>query len=166
MNLSISWIPWLRRQNSRVGSEGEPTIQLNLETKSCFVCGPENPVGLHVPFARDGLHGSRAVYTAREEHCGWPGLLHGGVAMALLDEALAWALYFQGLFGVTARLETRFREPIRAGEKLIIRAWTTEPRKRIVSARAEIRGADEGNSLLAEAEATMYLQPLARSKKD
>ena len=146
--------------------EGEPTIRLDLETKSCFVCGPENAVGLHVPFERDGPQGSRAAYTAREEHCGWPGLLHGGVALALLDEALAWALYFQGLFGVTARLETRFREPIRVGEKLIIRAWTIERRKRIVSARAEIRGADEGNSLLAEAGATMYLQPFTTTKKD
>jgi acyl-coenzyme A thioesterase PaaI-like protein len=141
--------------------QDEAPLRLNLETKSCFVCGPDNAVGLHVPFTRDGPHGSRADYTAREEHCGWPGLLHGGVALALLDEALAWALYFQGLFGVTARLETRFRQPIRVGERLIVRAWTVEQRKRIVSARAEIRTAAGGDSPLAEAEATMYLRPAA-----
>ena len=147
-------------------AEGEPTVRLDLETKSRFVCGPDNAVGLHVPFERDGPRGSRAVYTARAEHCGWPGLLHGGVALALLDEALAWALYFQGLFGVTARLETRFREPIRVGERLSVRAWTIERRKRIVAAHGEIRCDREGIPIVAEAEATMYLQPLATSKKD
>jgi len=43
------------------------------------VCGIENPQGLHVPFTRDGDSGSRASYTARPEHVGWPNLLHGGV---------------------------------------------------------------------------------------
>jgi acyl-coenzyme A thioesterase PaaI-like protein len=74
--------------------------------RTCYVCGPENPGGLRVSFAADGPHGSRALYTARPEHEGWPGLLHGGVTFALMDEALGWAVYFQGLFGVTAKRST------------------------------------------------------------
>jgi acyl-coenzyme A thioesterase PaaI-like protein len=113
-----------------------------------------------VPFARDGARGARGKYTARAEHCGWPGMLHGGVAFALMDEALAYALYFQQLYGVTARAETRFRQPIAPGAKLIIRAWTLEQRRRLVDARAEIRLEAEGNPLVAEADATMYLQEM------
>jgi len=126
--------------------------------RNCYVCGPDNAVGLHVPFEREGAHGSRAVYTARTEHAGWPGLLHGGVALALMDEALAWALYFQGMYGVTARVETRFRQPIPVGTKMVVRAWSVEKRRRLVEARAEIRGDSDGNPLLAEATATMYVQ--------
>ena len=137
--------------------ETEPSVRLLPKTNTCYVCGPENANGLHVPFVSDGTHGSRAAYTARAEHCGWPGLLHGGVALALMDEALAWACYFQGLYGVTARVQARFRQAIPVGTKLLIRAWTLERNRRLVSARAEIRLDAEDKPLVAEAEATMYL---------
>ncbi len=134
-----------------------PSPRLRPKTKKCYVCGPENPSGLQVPFAPEGSNGSRAAYTARSEHGGWPGILHGGVTFSLMDEALGWALYFHGLSGVTARVETRFRQPIPIGTDLVIRAWTIERRRRIVTARAEIRGASEDRPLLAEADATMFL---------
>ena len=137
--------------------EPESGVHLLPKTNTCYVCGPENASGLHVPFVSDGAHGSRAAYTARAEHCGWPGLLHGGVVFALMDEALAWACYFQGLYGVTARVQARFRQPIPSGTKLIIRAWTLERNRRLVNARAEIRLEAEGEPLVAEATATMYL---------
>ena len=136
------------------------------KTSACYVCGPENASGLHVPFSRDGDHGARAAYTARAEHCGWPGLLHGGITFALLDEALAWAVYFQGIYGVTARVETRFRQPITVGMPLEIRAWTTERRGKLIHARAEMRLASDENPLVAEANATMYLQDLEKVTKE
>ncbi len=143
----------------------EQRTPLNLRTNRCFVCGPDNAEGLHLTFVQDGPNGARALYTARAEACGWPGLLHGGLAFTLMDEALAYALYFQDLYGVTARIETRFRRPIRAGAKLIIRAWTVEQRRNLVDARAEIRLDAEGSPLVAEASATMYLQEIAAETK-
>jgi len=142
----------------------EPALQLNRETRNCYICGPQNTAGFHIQFFPDGLHGTRAEYVAREEHCGWPGLLHGGVTFALMDEAFAYALYMQGLYGVTAKVETRFRQPVHVGEKLIIRAWTLEQRRRLVDARAEIRLATDGGPLVAQADATMYLQEAAGEK--
>jgi acyl-coenzyme A thioesterase PaaI-like protein len=136
--------------------DAEPP-ELIRNTEHCYVCGPRNGSGLHVPFAREGIHGSRAVYTVLAEHCGWPGLLHGGVAFALMDEALAWSLYFQDLYGVTARVETRFRQPIRVGSTLRVRAFTLDRHRRIVNARAEIRLAVADEPVVAEANATMYL---------
>ena len=134
------------------------SLRLIRETKDCYVCGPQNALGLQVKFVRDGENGTRAEYTARAEHCGWPGMLHGGISFALMDEALAYALYMQGLYGVTAKVETRFRIPIAVGSQLIIRAWTLEQRRKLVDARAEIRLRQEGEPLVAEATATMYLQ--------
>jgi len=139
-----------------------PALQLNLETKNCYICGPNNAVGLQIQFFPDGPHGARAEYIAREEHCGWPGVLHGGVTFALMDEAFAYALYMQGLYGVTAKVETRFRQPVRVGEKLLIRAWTTDQRRRLVDARAEVHLATPDGPLVAEAAATMYLQDTAQ----
>ena len=136
------------------------------KTNLCYVCGPDNAAGLHVRFVADGEHGSLASYTARTEHDGWPGLMHGGVAFALMDEAIAWALYFQGLFGLTARVETRFRQPIRAGTELTIRAWTLGRRRRLIDARAEIRINSGQKPLVAQADATMYLKKLAGNQTD
>ncbi|MBI4443315.1 MAG: hypothetical protein HY649_08075, partial [Acidobacteria bacterium] len=66
--------------------------------------------------------------------------------------------YFQGLFGVTARAETRFRQPVAVGAKLLVRAWILSRRRRLVTARAEIRLDAPDKPLVAEADATMYLQ--------
>ncbi len=143
---------------SRVPLDFKQTMNLQRNTEACYVCGPANPMGLHIRFEPDGEGGSRAQYTARKEHCGWPGLLHGGVAFAMMDEALAYALYFQKLFGVTARAETRFRQPISEGMKLTIRATTVERKRRLITARAEIRTDDTSRTLLADTEATMYIQ--------
>lgn len=141
------------------------TAELLPKTKRCYVCGPENPSGLHVRFSPEGDNGSRATYTARPEHAGWPGMLHGALTFTLMDEALGWALYFHGLTGVTARVETRFRQPIPIGSKLVVRAWMIEKRRRTITARAEVRGDTEESPLLAEAGATMYLVDIVEEWK-
>jgi acyl-coenzyme A thioesterase PaaI-like protein len=117
----------------------DPETSIRLRPKNvrtCYVCGPDNACGLQVAFLADGAHGSRALYTARPEHEGWPGLLHGGVTFSLMDEALGWAVHFQGLHGVTARIDTRFRRPIPIGMPVVIKAWTIDQRRRIATARA------------------------------
>jgi acyl-coenzyme A thioesterase PaaI-like protein len=126
-------------------------------SSECFVCGRDNPHGLGIPFAPEGENGSSARYTARAEHAGWPGVLHGGVTFSLMDESLGWALFHQGLRGVTARTETKFKRPILTGTPLCIRGWIIDRRRKIITARAEVRTDDERSELLAETDATMFL---------
>ena len=142
----------------RMSTPDQNILRLSRNTQNCYVCGPQNLSGLHITFTRDGEKGARGEYAALREHCGWPGILHGGIIFALMDEALAYALYYQGSFGVTAKAESRFREPIREGTKVIIRAWVVGERRKVVTAHAEIRLAEDGNRLLAETQATMFLQ--------
>lgn len=132
---------------------------MNLSDKdtSCYVCGTENPVGLHVPFVQHGDNGSRAVYTVRAEHTGWKGILHGGLTFTLMDEGLGWALYYQGLRGVTAKTEVRFRSAIEVGTPLVITASILKRERNLIRARAEVRRDDELGVVLAELSATMYL---------
>jgi hypothetical protein len=69
----------------------DPETSIRLRPKNvrtCYVCGPDNARGLQVAFLADGAHGSRALYTARPEHEGWPGLLHGGVTFSLRRKGL------------------------------------------------------------------------------
>ena len=132
-------------------------ITLSDKDANCYVCGSDNPLGLHVPFSPFGEGGSRATYTVRPEHTGWQGFLHGGLAFTLMDEALGWALYFQNLRGVTAKSEVRFRAPIPVGTPLVITAFIMNRARRLVTARAEARRIDEQGAPLVELNATLYL---------
>jgi uncharacterized protein (TIGR00369 family) len=123
---------------------------------TCYVCGSENPLGLKVPFRRDGEMGSQAEYVARKEHGGWNGILHGGVTFSLMDEAFGWCLFFQNIPAMTAKIETRFHKPIRIGASLEIKAWVIRQRRKLFDARAEVRVDGE---LMAESDAVLYAVP-------
>ncbi len=128
-----------------------------LRFPNCYVCGTDNPQGLHVEFTRDGSEGCRAEYTARVEHEGWPGIMHGGVLFTLMDEAAAWALAYAGVRGVTVRGDVRFCTPAKVGTPLVITARVVERKRKLVRARAEIREAEAADVLVAELESSMYL---------
>ena len=124
--------------------------------RTCFVCGPDNPGGLQVPFHRDGEMGSAAVYTTRSEHNGWNGILHGGITISLMDEAFGWCLFFQNISSVTARIQARFHQPVPSGTPLHIRAWVIRRRRQLFDVRAEVRVGDAGGALVAESDAVLF----------
>ena len=115
----------------------------------CYACGPENPRGLHMHFR---IEDGRAVadFTPTEDLQGFPGLLHGGAIGTMLDEAMGWAAYGQGIWAMTARFSMRFRRPVRLGGVLRVDGWVVRDRGRFLEMRAELRST-EGN-MLAEAE--------------
>ncbi len=125
------------------------------DVTACYVCGPENALGLRVPFERIEPNGSRAIYVARKEHAGWNDVLHGGITFSLMDEACGWSLFFQKISAVTARVETRFHKPIRVGTEVVVTATATGKR-RLYNVHAEIRTKGERAILLAEADAVMF----------
>jgi uncharacterized protein (TIGR00369 family) len=104
----------------------------------CFGCGDRNPEGLHIDFEIDGAHVS-GRFRPRETHQGWPGLAHGGVAAAVLDEAMGWAMYAAGAWAMTARMEVKYRRPLTLGEELLVTAEVTRDRGRRLEAEAAIQ---------------------------
>jgi acyl-coenzyme A thioesterase PaaI-like protein len=136
-----------------------------LEFPGCFVCGSENTSGLHVTFDRDGDDGCRAEYTARDDHVGWPGLMHGGLLFTLMDEAAAWALCYAGLRGVTGRAEARFRRPVTVGSRLAITGRIVDRARRAVRVRAEIRRADAPDEVVADMDAMMVMTDVSQWQK-
>ena len=99
-----------------MGSEIQPGYRM------CFVCGWENPIGLNVTFySEDGR--VRARFTPDERHQGFPGLVHGGILFALLDEVISRAAYLMGDWVLTGRVEVRYARPARVGEPLELEGW-------------------------------------------
>jgi len=108
----------------------------------CFVCGLGNPIGLQAAFYEDDAGRVTAKFTPRPEHQGFPGVMHGGIVTALLDETLGRVAIAAGRWMVTGRLNIRFRRPIPVEETLTVTGEPVKWNGRILEARGEIRLAD------------------------
>ena len=111
---------------------------------SCFVCEPRNGAGLRIPFHHDVV--ARRVladFSLDERFSGAPRYVHGGVLLAILDEAMAWAtIAVAGSFAVTQETTSRFDHPVRVGEQHSVCAEIVETDDRTIHTRAEINRAD------------------------
>ena len=106
---------------------------------ACWVCAPEHEGGLGLRFTPDANGAVAAVFSCGEAFAGYPDHLHGGLAAALLDGAMTNCLMARGTPGLTARLEIRYREPIRANLPVTIRGWWEKSRGPLHVLGAEIR---------------------------
>jgi acyl-coenzyme A thioesterase PaaI-like protein len=105
----------------------------------CFLCGINNPIGLHLKFYTDG--GNRCIthFRPKPEHQGYPGQLHGGLISALLDETMGRVLTSRNVWAMTGRLEIRFRKPVPLDQELTVMGELTRNRSRAYEARGEIQ---------------------------
>jgi uncharacterized protein (TIGR00369 family) len=111
-------------------------------SQMCFACGLENPIGLKMAFYEDDNGRVTAQFTPGDQHQGYPGVVHGGIVTALLDEVLGRVAIAAGRWMVTGRLNIRFRRPIPVGETLTIVGEVVSWKKRTLEARGEIKLAD------------------------
>ncbi len=95
--------------------------------------------------------------TFRPEHQGGPGLVHGGIVGAALDEACGLLATWHRFPAVTARFAIRFRKPVPINRELVVSARVAEERGRRLEIAGELR---DGGELLAEAEGTFLHVPL------
>jgi len=117
--------------------------------KLCFACGEANPRGLHMHFiVEEGR--ATAEFTIPDYLQGFPGQAHGGAVATMLDEAMGWACYVQGILAMTAKFTLRFRDSVPLGEPLTVSGWVTRDRGRFIQLKSECRTA--GGVPLAEAE--------------
>lgn len=116
-------------------------------SRMCFLCGIENPIGLKLTFYTDDEGRCIARYQPKPEHQGYPGQLHGGIVSALLDETMGRVMAPQDKWAMTGRLEIRFRKPVPLDQELTILGELTRNRSRAYEARGEIQLAD-GTTLI------------------
>jgi acyl-coenzyme A thioesterase PaaI-like protein len=130
-------------------------------SRHCFVCGLENTFGLHLSFYENVPGEVTAEITVPEHYQGYPGVVHGGIVAAMLDEVTGrvhmGADPQKPRFMYTARLHIRYRKnvPVEQPLKLVGRAG--KDKGRTATATGEIRGPQ--GDLLAEAEALLIDVP-------
>jgi len=121
----------------------------------CFVCGEDNPSGLHLKFLLlDGM--VRTEFIPGKIHQGYKDIVHGGIISALLDETMVKAALLQGMPAVTAEITVRFRNPLAAGEAVIVEAAIIKSNKRIIETTGTMKKYD--NTLIAEGYAKLLRQ--------
>lgn len=119
-------------------------------TKSCFVCGEDNPHGLRL---RSRVEDGRVVleYTTRECDVGYRHIVHGGIAMTLLDEVMTWAAIIEmKSMCVAAEMTTRLKHHVRAGQKLRVEGWVAHHSSRLCLTESAILD-ENGKRLLSAA---------------
>lgn len=96
---------------------------LGYET-NCFVCEPSNDAGLRIPFFHDTERGVvTAEFTLSDSFSGAPAMLHGGVSLALLDEAMAWAcIAIARQWAVTSTTSTDFHRAVYVDKPHVVEA--------------------------------------------
>ncbi|MEI6563134.1 MAG: PaaI family thioesterase [bacterium] len=112
-------------------------------TKTCFVCGQDNPHGLKL---RSRVEGDTVVlnHVPRAADLGYRHLVHGGISMTLLDEVMTWAaiLTFKGA-SVAAELTVRLKQPVVAWKPIRIEGWITLDKARLVATEGRIVDANQ-----------------------
>lgn len=125
----------------------------------CFVCGLLNQYGLQLSFYDTAPGEVTSEVNVPDQYQGYPGIVHGGIVAALLDEVCGRAYLGreQPRFMYTARLEVRYRKNVPVGVPLRVIGKALESKSRTATSSGKIIGPDGG--VLAEANALLVEIP-------
>lgn len=93
---------------------------VNIAGQTCFGCGQNNPIGLHMDFQTDGtrLYSRIRIPVAM---AGWDTTVHGGIISTMLDEIMGWSvIHLLGKIGVTKTMTVTFIKPIGVEKDLVV----------------------------------------------
>lgn len=126
----------------------------------CFVCGEENEAGLQTRFyIEDGL--VKARLKPRAHHCGFKGVIHGGIVASILDETMGWAAAVAiNRMCLTGEMTVRYISKVPDDRELICITDVKKSNKRIVYTIGELLD-DEGTKY---ASATAKFTPLTETE--
>ena len=139
--------------------EGSLVFKRQPNSLHCFVCGLENEVGLKLRFADNGTDEVRSEITLHRRYQGYPGVVHGGITAAMLDEIAGRVMMIgnPNRFMMTATLEIKYRKPVPVETPLTLVGTLIRDRGRLAEAHAEIRLPD--GTVASEASVTLAQVP-------
>jgi uncharacterized protein (TIGR00369 family) len=130
-------------------------------SKNCFVCGVENHHGLQINFYEESAGKILAKTTVPGHFQGYPGIVHGGIIAAMLDEVSGRTIMAENAtrWMVTVGITVRYRRPVPVEQPLRLVGVLKEDSGRSAKVHGEIF--DENNNLLAECDAVLASVPQA-----
>jgi len=109
-------------------------------SEMCFVCGRNNPVGLYMRFHDDGECEVVSEFTVPDHYQGYPGIVHGGVVAAMLDEVVARVSMIGDPhhFMMSVKLAVLYRHPVPVNTPLKVVGRIVRLRGRLGKAEGKI----------------------------
>ena len=133
-------------------------------SKTCMVCGLENNFGLKASFYELENNEVVALFKPIEEYQSYPGILHGGIAAAILDETIgrAFLLNDEAAWGYTTELNIHYLKPIpiNTAEDIKTTGRITKEEKNVAEGTGEI--ILKGGIIAARAHAKYIKLPLGK----
>ena len=123
------------------------------DDKYCFVCGNENPIGLHIDFTVNNDNSATAKIKVPQNFQGWKNIIHGGIISTLLDEVSIYACRNITLKSVTAEIKVKFKKPVPTNTEIILQAKVVESKRKLIMVKAQLLC--EGN-VYASAETKVF----------
>lgn len=148
----------------RLGSPIELPGQ-NTDLHTGFVNCRANSQGLRAQFfdSPDCLVAMRWT-ESRKGLDSYPGLLHGGISVALIDELMAYAVFKKvGYFGITLKLDTQFFKAVGIGTPIVGAADIIHHTPELVKVKAQLFRDDQKVS--ASAEGLFFIPTLSTFQK-
>jgi uncharacterized protein (TIGR00369 family) len=110
---------------------GHDTRYVRLQKNRCFVCGKDNPEGMHLRFTYDE---ERDCFVSRfrlgKRYTGPPGHCHGGVIATILDEAMGKVNKLRHVVAVTAEITVNYLKPVPLNKPLRVESREEKVRGR------------------------------------
>jgi len=115
-------------------------IFLDFPGYGCFACDPRNELGLRLKFFADDEKGEVFSKITPEKHLeGFPGILHGGIQCALVDEVAFWTMFDRyRKIALTTKVDMDFLRPVGASSELTVIGRVEEENGRRISVNVSI----------------------------
>ena len=92
---------------------GHETRDLKLPTNTCFVCGPDNPDGMHLSWTLDEVRNTFICnFNLDARYTGPPGHCHGGIIAAILDDAMGKVNKLRHVVALTKEMTVEYLKPV------------------------------------------------------
>jgi uncharacterized protein (TIGR00369 family) len=115
----------------------------SIDEHRCFACSPRNARGLKLRFQRAEGWDLACAYKPDDNDTNYPGMLHGGVAVTVLDELVGQAIFQKtGHLPVSVEATVRWHKPVKVGEEVIAAARVTAQFDRVYAASAYLFRSD------------------------
>lgn len=135
------------------------------ESYNCFGCSPSNAAGLKMEFFEDGEE-IVSRWEPGQLYQGFHDILHGGIQATLMDEIASWVVFLKlDTAGVTYRLQTRYRRPVRISSGPVTLKAVLREQKRNMAVIGVVL-LDGTGTVCSEGEVDYFVLPEEKARRE
>jgi uncharacterized protein (TIGR00369 family) len=108
---------------------GHETRNMKMPKNNCFVCGMNNPGGMHLKFTLDEDRQTFVChFRLSKRYTGPPGHCHGGIIASILDDAMGKVNKLHQVVALTREMTVEYLKPVPLHKPLRVEGHEIEVR--------------------------------------